>query len=504
MILSWSVAMPLLAAPDEPSHIVKAAAVARGQWSGTPSTDPVGIQEPGIGWFVEIPADLAVTADDACFKFDDTVTADCPETTLDGEGSGTVRAKTYAGQYPPLYYVLVGWPTLVLDGAPAIYAMRVVSGLLAGALVLWGVSTLVRGTRRSNGLWAAAIALSPMCLFLFGSVNPNGLEIAAGFTLWAACLQLGRDTTVRTSLVVQAATAGAVLVLLRSSGPLWAVLIVAVSLLCARRDALRALARSRAMWWAGAVAVASGVAAVAWIATHGSLVTTADRFPELASPQLVVAVMLLAVPEFFGQMVGNFGWLDTEAPFPTVDAWTAAIAVVVLLALVVPGVRRRRAALLALLALVIVVPIVLTIPTAESAGVIWQGRYGLPLAVGVPLLAVPLLATAGPATETLRRRLAGLVVVLLAAGHAFAFYWAERRYAEGSEGRWSALDPQWASPLGFVPVVLLYTVLTAALTVLVVRDVLPPRTQTDSDTAVEPVVEPVEGTGAEKTVSLPA
>lgn len=491
MIAAWAVAMPLMSSPDEPSHVIRAAAVARGL-EGTPGTGPINADEPGVPTHVELPSRLVAVTELTCFRFEETVPADCSAAPVDEVRPGVAIGTTYAGSYPPLYYALVGWPSLVLDGPAAVYAMRLVSALLTGALVLWGISTLVRTTGRSTALWAAAIALTPMCLFLFGTVNPNGLEIASAFAFWAACLGLVRGgPTVRTAVLVQAAVAGALLVLVRTSGPLWAVLIVGVALLCAQPGTLRVLVRSRAVWWAVGVAVVAGVLAAAWIATHGSIVTTSGRSPELAQPRLVVAVMLLSVPALVEQMIGNFGWLDTEAPFPTTDAWVAALAVVLLLGLAVRRARRRRVALLVLLGLLVVVPIALTVPTAEAAGIIWQGRYSLPLAIGVPLVAVPLVVAGWAEVRALVFRLAAVVVVLLGVGHAFAFYWAERRYAEGSEGSWATLHPDWSSPLGFLPIVLVYGLLTVALVVLVVRDVVAPATRPGApESLVAPVPEP--------------
>lgn len=470
MIAAWSLGMPLMSSPDEPSHVVKAAAVVRGQLGGELGAAPVDGTEPGAPTYVDVPSDITDSEDLACYRFTDEVPADC-QPDLEARQPGLVPAKTYAGQYPPLYYVLVGWPSLILQGEPAVYAMRLVSGLLCGAMVLWGVRTLARGTGRGDAIWASAVALTPMCLFIFGSVNPNGLEIAAGFAFWAACLELGRRATVRTSVVVQAAVAGSVLVLVRTSGPVWALLIAAVCLLAARPEALRALGRARSVWWAGAAAVAASAAAVAWIVTHQDIVTTTGLYPQFSAPRLVVAVMLLATPSFLEQMIGDYGWLDTPSPFPTTQAWSAVTATVVLIALAMPGFRRRRAALVALLALVVAVPIALSIPTAEAAGIIWQGRYVLPLAVGVPLLAVPLLATASRPTALLWRRMAVFMIALLAIGHVFAFYWAARRYAVGAEGVWLTLHPDWSSPIGFLPAVALYTLLVAALAAVAIRTI---------------------------------
>ena len=47
-----------------------------------------------------------------------------------------VDSTTYAGLYPPLYYTLVGWPTLLARGDLAIYLIRALTALLAAFLLL--------------------------------------------------------------------------------------------------------------------------------------------------------------------------------------------------------------------------------------------------------------------------------------------------------------------------------------------------------------------------------
>ena len=51
---AWTVATPLMGAPDEPAHVIKAAAVVRGEMAG--------LEKPGVGTFryVTIPAELRI------------------------------------------------------------------------------------------------------------------------------------------------------------------------------------------------------------------------------------------------------------------------------------------------------------------------------------------------------------------------------------------------------------------------------------------------------------
>jgi len=463
MCATWSLAMPLMASPDEPSHTIKAASVVRGQLAGTVGPAPVDDTQPGAPTYVSVPNDLAATTGLAdCFRFNDETAASC-QPSLPTRTGGLIETVTYAGQYPPLYYALVGWPSLFLTGEAAVYAMRLVSGALSTALIVWGLRRFaVRESRR--GMWGALVALTPMCFFMAGTINPNGLEIAAAFCFWSACTALSmRAGPPATALFIQAAVSGAILVNVRASGAIWAALIVAFALLIAAPAALRALVRAPAARWAALVAVAASVTAVAWIATHGEIVSTSGMHPEFAEPRLIAAVMLLSTEVFFEQMVGNFGWLDTAAPFPTVLAWIATTSTLALLAFALPTTRRRQASLVLLAGAVVLVPIALTIPTADAAGIVWQGRYVLPLAVGVPLVAALLLSPVRGASGHLLDRVHAVTIPLIGLGHVVAFYWASRRYSTGVDGFWITWSPEWQSPVGFIVGTALYAALVCGL-----------------------------------------
>ena len=86
----WAIASPIGAGPDEPAHIIKAAAVARGQLVGT-----------GIGGGrVEIPEYLVATQARTCFAFRADATADCARRAGHG-GTNDATGNTTAGLYNP-------------------------------------------------------------------------------------------------------------------------------------------------------------------------------------------------------------------------------------------------------------------------------------------------------------------------------------------------------------------------------------------------------------------
>ena len=105
--------------------------------------------------------------------------------------------------------------------------------------------------------------------------------------------------------------------------------------------------------------------------------------------------------------------------------------------------------LLALVAAVIVVPIVIEGATYnEGGGVNWQGRYTLPLAVGVPILAAVALGTTERGRQLVTSRFMLGVGVVVGVGQLLAFAQNLRRYTVGYHGDlqyWK--DPLWSPPV---------------------------------------------------------
>lgn len=96
------------------------------------------------------------------------------------------------GAVPPLHYLLVGWSSLFLGAEASIYGMRLVSAVLTAVLLTWGAFRLSQLPRRHPLTWGIAVAVTPMCLFLGATVNPQGLEIAAAFSFWRPVCTLSR------------------------------------------------------------------------------------------------------------------------------------------------------------------------------------------------------------------------------------------------------------------------------------------------------------------------
>ena len=459
VMAAWSLATPLFASPDEPSHVVRAVSLVRGELLGQGVN---GVSDPDTN--VRVPqlyAEGAVYAQ--CYAFKDTVPASC-NGPLRGS-SREVTAGTDSGHYPPLYYAFVGIPSLFTVSTGGLYAMRIMSDLLAAvylALAIMAVTTWARGRLLLLGL---IVAVTPMTFFLSSVVNPSGFEIASATCLWCAglILVLDRASDPPSGLIVVVFASATGLMLSRGLSPLWVLLIASVLAVCAGRRSVVNLAKSRGVRWGLLVLVPAAIFAVAWVLGAHTL----NLIPGVSISSNVRGVHLAAV--IFGftgswlqEMIGVFGWLDTTSPLLTFLIWYGLLGFFILLGLVCHRSRRELAALLLLILIVVAVPVVISYDQAHRSGIVWQGRYMMPMAVGVPLLSAALIERS-EILHDVHQRLALPLCALVGLGQICAFAQALRRYTVGLAG---PLDfffhGSWQPPLG-APGLCALTVLGIAL-----------------------------------------
>src|SRR3954466_10643265 len=151
--------------PDEPAHIIRAAAVSHGDLVG----DAVRRLEPGYRQ-VSVAAALA-TGDPGCFRHDEDATAACT-TVVDAPRNRVVA--TSAGTAPPWYYLAVGWTTRALSSGRDAMGFRIASVVLCAAILGYA---LARCMAIGRATWLVA-AITPSAWFLFGVVGTSGVEVA--------------------------------------------------------------------------------------------------------------------------------------------------------------------------------------------------------------------------------------------------------------------------------------------------------------------------------------
>jgi hypothetical protein len=212
-----------------------------------------------------------------------------------------------------------------------------------------------------------------------------------------------------------------------------------------------------------------GLGSIAWTAKFNVLGTgAAATHPELTFPVAAKHTLALSV-DYLRQMVGFFGWLDVRPPFHLAGLWFIPVLALIAAA-ALAGKLRDVAALVLLAGSVIAIPVLAQGRQAASLGYIWQGRYLLAVAVGLPLLAAAILAKREPRRGWLKQVVSRLPLAVTASTLLLGFlmfYTTLRRYAVGTRGSMLLLNPAWTPPGTVLGVVLLYLV-GAGLAALVV------------------------------------
>ncbi|RMI13284.1 DUF2142 domain-containing protein [Cellulomonas triticagri] len=475
----WALANPMAAAPDEPAHIVRAASLYRG-------ADLVELR-PGL-LVAEVPRIYALTHEMAgCYAFHSTEPASCwvPEW---GDVTEVVQATTSAGNYNPLYYAIVGAPTLLEPRNGTLYLMRLVSAALGAFCIALGLRSVAEVSRRRWIVPAVALATTPMVVFMNSTVNPNAVEAAAGLGLWTTLLLALRhpDRTLTRRRWWRAGVLVVLLVNAKAFSPLYLAIIVLTAVLVVGWAPVRAALVDRRTWPGLALGVLGSAAAVAWTLTAEGVTTARTQaFPELTTERALNNVLRLT-SSYVEQQFGRFGWHDTPAPGSVYLLLAAALGVVVVLSL---GAARLRegAAFVALLLVVLLLPLVLQVPNASYVGLPWQGRYLMAVSVGVPVLAGFLLDRRAPVAAGVARRVSWVLLGVVAVTQLLSFWENLRRYVAGTSAPWfEPVENRWDPPLP--ESVLLGAALLAVLAWVVLLGWL--AHEPDPDPRAEPELEP--------------
>jgi len=465
---AWAMATPIGAAPDEPAHLIKAASVVRGQFVGAPGAS---------GQVVQVPRYVAFTQNQTCYAFKPDVTADCMAD-VPGDPAELTDASTTAGLYNPVYYLLVGWPSLLAHDSGGIYLMRLVSAVVVSLFFAAALALVARWPRPTIPLLAFGVAATPMVLFLSGSVNPNSLEIAATLTTFVALLSAIRypDATRLSTVAAVVAASAALAANMRGLSLLWLALAIITPFILATGSQIRALASTRSVRLAIAGTAVAGVLAAVWLLSTNSLGAALEKpgpvtdAPAVgSSPASGFIWTLLSTFKYSEGLVGVFGWLDTPAPEFVFFAWSLFVGVLVLLALVLLRGRELVFAVV-LLATLLLLPPIVQAAYITGGGIIWQGRYILPVFVCVVVALGATLSDRIALERGVTTRLVAVVLVSWGAAHAYSFATALRRYAVGLDGGWLELaHPAWAPPGGIALWISAFTAVVAAAVVVGIR-----------------------------------
>ncbi len=287
------------------------------------------------------------------------------------------------------------------------------------------------------------LALTPAAIFSIVVVNPSGLAVAGTFATMAAGIGLAARSDSPGWLYAGGA---ATLALSRSDGAVWALVVVAATILLSRTSPAhlwRLLAgRQRAL------ILASLVVSAGWAAIFKSPLIPV---PTDARGVNLVVVSLGRTSLHLDEAVGLFSWADTAMPASANSVWWAVLGGMAVLTAYVGDLRRMLYLLGGLIGFV-VLGWAADVISGPRSGLIWQGRYALPLFMASLFAPVEALRSTSRDTRHLGLGL-GLVVVVV---WNLACWQALRRWGVGEHGtmlpwRWNtdttALHPMVAAAL---------------------------------------------------------
>jgi hypothetical protein len=444
----WALTTPIGAAPDEPAHLIKAASVVRGQFIGAPGPQ---------GSVVQVPVYIAYTQAETCYAFVPDQSAACIPG-VPGDPAAVVDATTTAGLYNPLYYAMVGWPSLLFHDSKGIFAMRAAGAIAASFFLALALTLILRWRKPLLPAVGFMTAVTPMVLFLAGTVNPNSVEVSATLAAFVGMLSITRDEPVRLRLAAVVVGLSAVVAAnMRGLSLLWLAIALLAPLLLVTGDRLRVLLRRRPIQLTIAGTALGVVAAAIWLLATNSLGAGIESSANPVSapgvgtsPVLGFAWTLFSTFDYAQGIVGIFGWLDTPAPTFVYFAWAVLGGGIIAIAIIF--LRGRALALsLVLTASLILLPPILQGIYIEHGGIIWQGRYILPIFVCAIVAATSSVGDRMSIQPRHATRLLVLVAALWSVAQFQSFATALRRYAVGYDRGWlELLSPQWTPPGGVI------------------------------------------------------
>lgn len=368
----WATASPVSSAPDEPAHLIYAWGLATGQ--GPDGTNPGCDEISGECFNAQYDIPVGAVPNATCHMFDRRNSgAGC-------EAIGSPAVSNLA-RYPPPFYLAVGlsmraWIGFGGDPSGAALVGRLTSSLISLSMVVPALLLL----RRSRPLLTGMLILlfTPMALFLMGSANPSGVEIAAALAAAVAVVGLRDRGGPLPSILMIWSTFW--LATSRPVGWLWAALLVGFALvwllepfLSEKSSALRRLVPHRVPFGISLVWISFGVAWFVYaIQQRNTENDTGLTIPETTTGRIIALVLRWG--DISQEAIGIVGWLDT--PMPALILLGVFGGLTASTAIAFTDHRSARRRWLNLAHFLLVVALITFIMERQSF--LWQGRYAMP------------------------------------------------------------------------------------------------------------------------------
>lgn len=387
--LAWTFASPVGASPDEPAHLVYAWGVATGQGFGDRNSE-CGSEMECVNVAYEVPSRLLVNP--SCFAFKVDIPGNCTVPSESTQGS------TYMVRYPPAFYLVVGLAVrtalaLGLDPAAGFEAGRLAALGLALSLLL--PALVLVGRRHRLAAAASVTVLTPMAMFLAGSINPSGTEAAAAVASGASAVMLLGPAD---RAIAERHSRSAIglfwyatfwLAWARPIGWIWSAILTAAVVghaLIDTRSMSDAKRRLRSMYVPLLGPVINTIAAFGWFvyAIGARSVSGGEGKTMAPTTEGRAIAFVLRWGELIFESISALGWLAVYLPKLVYLGSFGAVLGVMVLSLSSMARPRQRLVIGTFLA---VVTVVIALMYLQSF--LWQGRYALP-----PLALAIVLATA--------------------------------------------------------------------------------------------------------------
>jgi hypothetical protein len=377
---AWILTMPAFRGSDEFDHVYQAAAVARGQWA---AHDPA---PNGRGGVVTIPASIVWAASQVCQFYKYVGHDNCFP--IGGVKDGRAQVATAAGTYNPAYYLVVGTLARPFSGAASDFAMRAITAGLCALLIAWAAAITARWANTAWPLLTLAFGLTPVLLYSTAIAAPNGVTFASAALVWASLAGMARadpDVDEGHRLAMPLTVGSVVMVATHTTGVIWLMLALAVMLFIEPVSHWFGLAKRHVRSWllATVSVLTATVLCVVWILIQhtnalSSTVQNRGPFPLGRLPEFHILWSL--------QAIAAFPLRNEPAPIPVYVIWGVVLLGTLVALFRLGNTRERVAGSIALLFLA-VLPTALTMVSYKTEGIAWQGRYALPLWLGVTTLA---------------------------------------------------------------------------------------------------------------------
>lgn len=444
----WAISSPPFASPDEPAHVTRAVSL----WSGAPLKGEV-VNTPEYFTVNTKAPKFFVASQSApgCWVFQPDAVVGCAS--YPDVGGEIVDATTTAGLHPPFWYAAIGWIGRLVPSLTGYYLMSAFAALLCAAMIAPLAVTLRTARNSRLELLAALAGITPVALFLCGAVNPSGFEISAAIALWGSGLTSARflvaGDAVPRPVAVHATIAAVALTLTRPLSPGFAIAILLAIALTVGVTPKALLARRTGVLPAGLIGAALALAG-AWAAYSGHL--TIGLISTTPPTNTAFEALAGSLASYYLTAIGAFSWLDAGISSIAVLAWV--IIMIAIIGLAIAGASTRWMVALGLVALAgHFMPAILQFNGYATNGLVWQGRYGLPWLVGIPLVAAAALS--GRDDERGVNRAITIAACAMVVGQFGGYYWAIRRWTVGVNQSWWIFDATTWGPPGPAPLWLL-------------------------------------------------